>query len=210
MFQYDSPCHIKGCSAVARGEDSFCNICRRDFCRSHFDRRRHWCRYQGRVSASSSDPSGADDSARVVPRGRFRHDKSDNQASETIADVDVEKLNKEVMALEPGVNFTLEKHLGDVSDRRDDGGPNIHIPIKFEGGKEWLLRIPSYGYKPEPADMVALVRTSEVLTYKALRAGGVLVPEVYSWGFGTVSKSAGEQSCCRRLNTRSMLLAHHI
>jgi hypothetical protein len=128
----------------------------------------------------------------MVPRGRFRHDKSDKQASETIADLDVDKLNKEILALEPGVNFTVEKRLGDVSDRRDDGGVNIHLPIKFEGGKEWLLRIPSYGDKPEPADMVEQIRTSEVLTYKALRAGGVLVPEVYSWGFGTVSKSAGE------------------
>jgi hypothetical protein len=128
----------------------------------------------------------------MVPRGRFRQDKSDNQASETIADLDVEKLNKEILALEPGVNFAMEKRLGDVSDRRDDGGINIHLPIKFEGGKKWLLRIPSYGDKPEPADMVELIRTSEVLTYKALRAAGVLVPEVYSWGFGTVSKSAGE------------------
>jgi hypothetical protein len=128
----------------------------------------------------------------MVPRGRFRHDQSDKQASETIADLDEEKLNKEILALEPGVNFTVEKRLGDVSDRRDDGGVNIHLPIKFEGGKEWLLRISSYGDRPEPADMVELIRTSEVLTYKALRAGGVLVPEVYSWGFGTVSKSAGE------------------
>ena len=139
-----------------------------------------------------SDRSGVDNIARMVPRGRFHPDKSDNQASETIADLDDEKLKKEILALEPGENFTLEKHLGDVSDRRDDGGVNIHIPIKFEGGKEWLLRIPSLSEVPEPADMVAQVRTSEVLTYKALREGGVLVPEVYSWGFGTVSKTAGE------------------
>lgn len=146
----------------------------------------------------------------MVPRGRFVHDKSDNQASETIADLDVEKLNKEILVLEPGVNFTVEKRLGDVSDRRDDGGINIHLPIKFEGGKEWLLRIPSFSDKPEPADMVELIRTSEVLTYKALREAGVLVPEVYSWGFGTISKSAGEQQCCRWLTIRSMLLSHSV
>jgi len=56
----------------------------------------------------------------------------------------------------------------------------VHIPIKFEGGKEWLLRIPSLSDVPEPADMVAQVRASEVLTYRALREAGVLVPEVYS------------------------------
>jgi len=58
----------------------------------------------------------------MVPRGRFHLDKSNNQASETIADLDVEKLKEEILALEPGENFTLEKRLGDVSDRRDDGG----------------------------------------------------------------------------------------
>jgi hypothetical protein len=33
---------------------------------------------------------------------------------------------------------------------------------------------------------------SEVLTYKALKAAGVAVPEVYGWGLGTVSKTASE------------------
>lgn len=95
--------------------------------------------------------------------------------------------------LKPGINFTLDKQLGDVSDRDDDdGGINIHVPLRFEGGEEWLLRLPSFGDKPEPADMVFQIRTSEVLTYKVLRDVGVAVPEVYGWGFGTVSRTSGE------------------
>ena len=119
-------------------------------------------------------------------------DKSEVQASQTLADLDVAKLEKEVAALRPGATIALDQCLSDVSDRTDDGGINIHVPVRFEGGEEWLLRIPSFGDKPEPADMVYRIRTSEVLTYKALRAAGVAVPEVYSWGFGTVSKSAGK------------------
>lgn len=128
----------------------------------------------------------------MVSRGMlFRVLKTDRQASETLADLDVQKLVEEVAALRRGTKFATGECSGDVSDRRDDGGINIHVPIRFEGGEEWLLRIPSFGDKPEPADMVALVHSSEVLTYKALRAAGVAVPEVYSWGLGKLSKSAG-------------------
>jgi len=196
---------------MARGDDSFCEICRRCLCRPHFDRRQHWCRYRTTVSACTYAWYLAKSLVGVVPRGKsvkFRIDHSDTQASETIADLDVEKLKKEILALEPGKNFTLETRLGDVSDRTDDGGINIHIPIRSEGAKDWLLRIPSYADRPEPADMVERVRNSEVLTYKALRAAGVLVPEVYSWGFGTVSKSAGKQHCKHRLNIRPTFFAY--
>jgi hypothetical protein len=95
-----------------------------------------------------------------------------------------------------------------VSDRRDAGGINIHVPIRFEDGEKWILRIPSFGDRPQPADVVALVRTSEVLTYKSLRAAGVAVPEVYSWGFGDVSKSAGKYQNLNELMTRPMFFAH--
>jgi hypothetical protein len=69
MFAYYSPCQIKGCSATARGEDSFCYVCRRYLCRSHFDRRRHWCRYQGRVSAPPSSRVEAHDTGKMVRKG---------------------------------------------------------------------------------------------------------------------------------------------
>jgi len=71
-------------------------------------------------------------------------------------------------------------------------GINIHVPITFDDGEEWLLRIPSYGDKPFPKNVTAQTRESEVCTYKILHAAGVLVPEVYSWGMGTLSKKKGE------------------
>jgi hypothetical protein len=129
------------------------------------------------------------------------------QPAQTLADLDIEKLRREVAALKPGSNFVMSQHLGDVSDRLDDGGINIHIPLKFEGGDEWLLRIPSYGLRPAPVDMVFQVRTSEVLTYKALRAAGVAIPDVYGWGFGTISRSAGKDSVSVQADRRCVLLS---
>ena len=75
-------------------------------------------------------------------------------------------------------------------------GENIHVPVKFETGEEWLLRIPTFAVKPEPATIAAKINTSEVLTYKALRAAGVAVPELHGWGLGIVSKTSGEFPFC--------------
>jgi len=102
-------------------------------------------------------------------------------------------VKKEVATIRPDSAFVVDVSNGDISDRTDMG-QNIHVPINFETGEEWLLRIPSFSQRPEPATMLARVHMSEILTYKALRAAGVAVPEVYGWGLGTVSKSAGEYS----------------
>jgi hypothetical protein len=108
-----------------------------------------------------------------------------------LADLDVERLKKEIAIIRPGSSFVVDVSHGDVSDRTD-AGINIHISINFETGEEWLLRIPSFADKPEPATMMAKVHTSEVLTHKALKAAGVAVPEVYGYGLGTVSKTTSE------------------
>jgi hypothetical protein len=110
---------------------------------------------------------------------------------QTLTELDIERLKKEIAIIRPGSSFVIDVSHGDVSDRTD-AGINIHVSISFETGEEWLLRIPSFADKPDPATMVAQVHMSEVLTYKALKAAGVAVPEVYGWGLGTVSKSASE------------------
>jgi hypothetical protein len=70
---------------------------------------------------------------------------TDIQASRTLADLEVEKLRKEIAALKPDADFAMDKFLADVSDRRDDGGINVHVPIHFVGGDEWHLRAPNFG-----------------------------------------------------------------
>jgi hypothetical protein len=110
---------------------------------------------------------------------------------QTLAELDLDRLKKETAIIRPGSSFVVDMSKGDVSDRTD-AGINIHVRINFETGEEWLLRIPSFAERPEPATMVSQVCMSEVLTYKALKAAGVAVPEVYGWGLGTVSKTASE------------------
>jgi hypothetical protein len=110
---------------------------------------------------------------------------------QTLAELDVDRLKKEIAMIRPGSAFVVDMSKGDVSDRTD-AGINIHVRINFETGEEWLLRIPSFAERPEPATIVSQVCMSEALTYKALKAAGVAVPEVYGWGLGTVSKTASE------------------
>jgi len=192
MFDYDSPCQFQNCAGTARGEDSFCYVCRRYLCRPHYDRKRHWCRYQGRVSVPPIVLFETNPLVRMVPRSESHTSPSaNNQKWQTLADLDVERLKKEIAIIRPGSTFHIDVSNGDVSDRTDMG-ENIHLPVKFETGEEWLLRIPTFAIKPEPAAITAKINTSEVLTYKALRAAGVAVPEVHGWGCGVVSKTEGE------------------
>jgi hypothetical protein len=113
-----------------------------------------------------------------------------------LADLDLEAVKREAEALRPGHTCTVVQASRDHSVRPfevDEGmGVNIHVPITFDDGEEWLLRIPSYSDKPFPPDMTAQTRESEVCTYQALYAAGVAVPKVYSWGSGTLSKKKGE------------------
>jgi len=120
---------------------------------------------------------------------------TDNKKWQSIAELDIRKLEKEISTIRPGRAFVIDVSAGDVSNRTDYVGTNIHVPIKFDSGEEWLLRIPSFSDDPpEPATSISEVHISEVLTYKALRAAGVAVPEVYGWGMGTMSKTASEQN----------------
>ena len=89
-------------------------------------------------------------------------------------------------------------------------GVNLHVPINLEDGKTWLLRIPSFGGKPEPADVLARVRASEILNYQTLREAGVAVPEVYGWGIGTLSKSKGQQPKLASLMSRPMFHSYDL
>ena len=104
-------------------------------------------------------------------------------------------VKREAEALRPGHTCTVVQASRDHSVRPSEGnlgtGINIHVPITFDDGEEWLLRIPSYGDKPFPENVTAQTRESEVCTYKVLHAAGVAVPEVYSWGMGTFSKKKG-------------------
>jgi hypothetical protein len=69
MYMYDAACEIKNCVKITRGQDTYCQVCRRHLCRAHYDRKRHLCRYEGRVSHDLETMYDTDSVARLVSGG---------------------------------------------------------------------------------------------------------------------------------------------
>lgn len=110
-----------------------------------------------------------------------------------LRDFDVEALHTELRLLRPGHSVT-EIIMPDATEIDDDchGGLNIHMPITFDDGVQWMIRL--NGYRPDPPPYKALedIRKSEVATMLALRSVTPLVAKVHTWGVGRLSKTKGQ------------------
>jgi hypothetical protein len=78
-------------------------------------------------------------------------------------------------------------------DEECHGGLNIHIPILFDDGTEWMLRLSGYDRDHPPFGLLEYKRRSEVATMLALGSVTDLVARVHSWGVGKMSKTQGKQ-----------------
>jgi hypothetical protein len=72
------------------------------------------------------------------------------------------------------------------------GSSNVCLDVTFDDGVVWILKVSYYDGPSVPAEMARRSCRSEVATYRALHAGGVMVPEVYAWGVGQMSKPGSE------------------
>lgn len=60
----------------------------------------------------------------------------------------------------------------------EHGGCNVHIPIQFDDGHEWMIRI-RYNHMGRPYEAMRMNIISELATMRALREGGMKVPAVW-------------------------------
>lgn len=59
-------------------------------------------------------------------------------------------------------------------------GTNIHFPLTFDDGRKWMVRVRQTIHARAPRDVLRMTALSEVATYKALRDGGVPVPQAWA------------------------------
>jgi hypothetical protein len=78
--------------------------------------------------------------------------------------------------LRPGHEPTV--HIPEDPASLQGGGMNVHLPILFEDGVKWAVRIKQQEAHNLPVEHRAMVIKSEVGTMKALKAAGLKVPEV--------------------------------
>jgi hypothetical protein len=114
------------------------------------------------------------------------------QFEDALNDLDLDALKNELTILRPG--HTAEITMPDITeiDEECHGGLNIHLPISFDDGVEWMLRLSAYDRDPPPMGLLEYKRRSEVATMMALREVTDLVARVYSWGVAKLSKTQGE------------------
>jgi hypothetical protein len=114
----------------------------------------------------------------------------------TMADIDQQAISRRVAHVRPMVPFKLmiPKTLEESIEL--SGGFNFHVPVIFEDGVEWLVRISKYGKGDGPVDLLRATLESEALTYKMLGDHGIPVPAVHDWGVGDFSKTKSTSGRC--------------
>lgn len=115
------------------------------------------------------------------------------QFEDALRDLSIDALQERLRILRPEQTVT-EICLPDPSEIPEEchGGLNIHIPVLFDDGVKWMLRMNGYNRAHGPFEVSRYVRESEVATMKALQSVTKLVPRVHDWGIGTLSKNNGE------------------
>ncbi len=80
--------------------------------------------------------------------------------------------------LRPGHACTLDL-LGDVT--RMQGGINTHMPVTFDDGVQWLVRVRHPSVRTAPKAVSDRTMLSEIETMRAVaKVGGPLIPQVWA------------------------------
>lgn len=105
-------------------------------------------------------------------------------------DLDVVAIIARAEQLRPGHKCTVKvpENATEI-DYLLTGSYNIHLTLRYDDDVTWLIRFPGLPYGPQPAEIVAAVLESEVVTYEVLRTMGLPVAAVHDWGVGDLSLS---------------------
>jgi hypothetical protein len=207
------PCQHDLCTGIAETRPAFCYGCDKVLCRVHLDGPAHTdCReIQVRSSLRGRDGltiryPGKSLIDRYVSLHQYHMISHEKQFEEALRDLSIDALQERLRILRPEQTVT-EISVPDPSEIPEEchGGLNIHIPLLFDDGVKWMLRLNGYDRDHGPFEVSKYVRESEVATMTALQSVTKLVARVHDWGVGTLSKSKGEHShspkhCDLRLN----------
>ena len=196
------PCQHDLCTGVAESQPAFCYGCDKVLCRVHLDGPAHTdCReIQVRSSLCGRDGliiryPGKRMIDRYVSLHLYHMITHKKQFEDALRDLSVDALQERLRILRPGRTVT-EITMPDFTEIPEEchGGLNIHIPLLFDDGVKWMLRLNGYDRDHAPFEVSKYVRESEVATMTALQSVTNLVAQVHDWGMGTMSKSNGEHS----------------
>jgi hypothetical protein len=71
-----------------------------------------------------------------------------------------------------------------VLDASLSGGMNIHLPVEFDDGVKWLVRIRQKRFHAPPSTMRTIITASEVTTIQVMHEAGLKVLGVHVSSLG--------------------------
>ncbi|WVQ77753.1 hypothetical protein IAR50_007443 [Cryptococcus sp. DSM 104548] len=188
------PCSHSSCPKFSIGTRFHCGTCGKVWCLEHYHAYPpHVCPII--VGTQRSIKSGGDRADKILEK--IGVDRSnDKRAYQRIIDsLDSVKITQQASLIRLGHTCSLI-----IPSTPDDDGPltaeykvgwvNIHLPLVFDDGVKWIVRIPRRHNGDAPADLHSLVASSEVATLQLLHENGAKVPNAWMPVVGNPEEAA--------------------
>lgn len=166
-----------------------CEYCRAHYCETHFFD--HACFFLPTVNVvfplgltlliSQRDEAyelGKRKEMEEVSIGSYRADWQ-IEALFKLLQSSTDSIKRSAEALRPGHTCTLQFPSSAEELKVMAGGMNVHIPLRFEDGVEWMVRIRQQRYGNPPKAFVRQTILSEAATQNALNDAGCKVPRAF-------------------------------
>ncbi|WVQ78710.1 hypothetical protein IAT38_000797 [Cryptococcus sp. DSM 104549] len=155
------PCSIAGCTQGAVGSASLCGACPGTFCVDHIDDPLHQC------SIFLNDIDS------IPHYGALEAALKDSIWEHFHSVVAKSPITDQATLLRDGHPCRLAVSSLEARQSIHGGSINHHIPLVFDDGVKWMVRIRPPRVNPLPGDLQQTVTKSEVATHRLLRGGGV-------------------------------------
>ncbi|WVQ80531.1 hypothetical protein IAT38_002636 [Cryptococcus sp. DSM 104549] len=175
------PCHVAGCTNLAFEGETVCTTCpvvtsreHDPACSARYDIKSHECVALNMPDGSelmvASSKGNEDERSKESERKRFQY---------LLAWLDPSVIIDQAQSLRPGHSCTLYiPSSNEVVDAEQlmYTAMNLHLPIVFDDGVKWVVRVRQYSSAKKPAQISERVAQSEVTTLRLLKASGATVP----------------------------------
>ncbi|WWC60598.1 uncharacterized protein I303_103172 [Kwoniella dejecticola CBS 10117] len=170
LFEY--PCQLEICSRMVVRWNAICSLCDSVWCDEHNTRQNHPCILLEDIEDYETKHDAIGEAQEAVDKARVVRLVGEAQSCR-------ESLIAEIKLLRPGCDFTLEiPNYDALSQKGWFADCNIHLPITFDDGVKWFIRVRQRGRK-SPAEITDSIIRSEVCTLNLLKRSGIPVPEAW-------------------------------
>ncbi|ODN74238.1 hypothetical protein L198_08259 [Cryptococcus wingfieldii CBS 7118] len=176
------PCSQVGCPKHAIGTLFYCEDCAKAWCLEHYHANSpHVCR----TLIMASFQPGGEKAVQIRKKIGLETSGDKHAYQRTVEAIDSHKITQQASLIRPGHTCSLVTPSmpdGDyprASAEYKIGWVNIHLPLIFDDGVKWIVRIPRRHDGDAPANLHNLIASSEVATLRVLHQNRAKVPNAW-------------------------------